>query len=91
MSKFDVEVKDVKITKVSKEEMEKLMADIQKDLYYEPTEEDTFENKVYTLLEDIEEMERCYLGKKKNKEYEEYREFIQNSKKEYDFEERGEI
>lgn len=79
MSKFDVEVKDVKITKVSKEEMEKLMADIQKDLYYEPTEED------------IEEMERCYLGKKKNKEYEEYREFIQNSKKEYDFEERGEI
>ncbi len=63
----------------TKEEIENLMNDVDKDLYYEPTEQD------------LKDMEESYYSNKKKKQEVEYEEFLANAKNEYDYEEREEI
>ena len=62
----------------AKDEIEKLMSDMKRDLYPEPTEED------------IKEMEEAFNLTQKEKQMQEFNEFIEQSKKDYDFENREE-
>ena len=80
MEKLDEEIKDIDISYViiAKDEIEKLMSDMKKDLYPEPTEED------------IKEMEEAFNLSQKEKQMQEFKEFIEQSKKDYDFEDREE-
>ena len=54
------------------------MSDMKRDLYPEPTEED------------IKEMEEAFNLTQKEKQMQEFKEFIEQSKKDYDFEDREE-
>ena len=80
MEKLDEEIKDIDTSYViiTKDEIEKLMNDMKKDLYPEPTEED------------IKEMEEAFNVTQKEKQMQEFKEFIEQSKKDYDFEDREE-
>ena len=80
MEKLDEEIKDIDTSYViiTKDEIEKLMNDMKKDLYPEPTEED------------IKEMEEEFNLTQKEKQMQEFKEFIEQSKKDYDFEDREE-
>ena len=80
MEKLDEEIKDIDTSYViiTKDEIEKLMNDMKKDLYPEPTEED------------IKEMEEAFNLTQKEKQMQEFKEFIEQSKKDYDFEDREE-
>ena len=80
MEKLDEEIKDIDTSYViiTKDEIEKLMIDMKKDLYPEPTEED------------IKEMEEAFNLTQKEKQMQEFKEFIEQSKKDYDFEDREE-
>lgn len=80
MEKLDEEIKDIDTSYVitTKDEIEKLMSDMKKDLYPEPTEED------------IKEMEEAFNVTQKEKQMQEFKEFIEQSKKDYDFEDREE-
>ena len=80
MEKLDEEIKDIDTSYViiTKDEIEKLMNDMKKDLYPEPTEED------------IKEMEEAFNLTQKEKQMQEIKEFIEQSKKDYDFEDREE-
>lgn len=80
MEKLDEEIKDIDTSYViiTKDEIEKLMNDMKKDLYPEPTEED------------IKEMEEAFNITQKEKQIQEFKEFIEQSKKDYDFEDREE-
>ena len=80
MEKLNEEIKDVDTSYViiTKDEIEKLMNDMKKDLYPEPTEED------------IKEMEEAFNLTQKEKQMQEFKEFIEQSKKDYDFEDREE-
>lgn len=80
MEKLDEEIKDIDTSYViiTKDEIEKLMSDMKQDLYPEPTEED------------IKEMEEAFNLTQKEKQMQEFKEFIEQSKKDYDFEDREE-
>ena len=80
MEKLDEEIKDIDTSYViiTKDEIEKLMSDMKRDLYPEPTEED------------IKEMEEAFTITLKEKQMQEFKEFIEQSKKDYDFEDREE-
>ena len=80
MEKLDEEIKDIDTSYViiTKDEIEKLMNDMKRDLYPEPTEED------------IKEMEEAFNLTQKEKQMQEFKEFIEQSKKDYDFEDREE-
>ena len=80
MEKLNEEIKDIDTSYViiTKDEIEKLMNDMKKDLYPEPTEED------------IKEMEEAFNITQKEKQIQEFKEFIEQSKKDYDFEDREE-
>ena len=80
MERLNEEIKDIDTSYViiTKDEIEKLMNDMKKDLYPEPTEED------------IKEMEEAFNLTQKEKQMQEFNEFIEQSKKDYDFEEREE-
>ena len=80
MEKLNEEIKDIDTSYViiTKDEIEKLMNDMKKDLYPEPTEED------------IKEMEEAFNVTQKEKQIQEFKEFIEQSKKDYDFEDREE-
>ena len=80
MEKLDEEIKDIDTSYViiTKDEIEKLMSDMKQDLYPEPTEED------------IKEMEEAFNVTQKEKQMQEFKEFIEQSKKNYDFEDREE-
>ena len=80
MEKLNEEIKDIDTSYViiTKDEIEKLMNDMKKDLYPEPTEED------------IKEMEEAFNLTQKEKQMQEFNEFIEQSKKDYDFEDREE-
>ena len=80
MEKLNKEIKDIDTSYViiTKDEIEKLMNDMKKDLYPEPTEED------------IKEMEEAFNLTQKEKQMQEFKEFIEQSKKDYDFEDREE-
>ena len=80
MKKLNEEIKDIDTSYViiTKDEIEKLMNDMKKDLYPEPTEED------------IKEMEEAFNLTQKEKQMQEFKEFIEQSKKDYDFEDREE-
>ena len=80
MEKLNEEIKDIDTSYViiTKDEIEKLMGDMKKDLYPEPTEED------------IKEMEEAFNLTQKEKQMQEFKEFIEQSKKDYDFEDREE-
>ena len=80
MEKLDEEIKDIDTSYVitTKDEIEKLMSDMKKDLYPEPTEED------------IKEMEEAFNLSQKEKQMQEFKEFIEQSKKDYNFEDREE-
>ena len=80
MEKLNEEIKDIDTSYViiTKDEIEKLMNDMKKDLYPEPTEED------------IKEMEEAFNLTQKEKQMQEFKEFIEQSKKDYDFEDREE-
>ena len=80
MEKLNEEIKDTDTSYViiAKDEIEKLMSDMKKDLYPEPTEED------------IKEMEEAFNVTQKEKQMQEFKEFIEQSKKDYDFEDREE-
>ena len=80
MEKLNEEIKDIDTSYViiTKDEIEKLMNDMKKDLYPEPTEED------------IKEMEEAFNLTQKEKQIQEFNEFIEQSKKDYDFEDREE-
>ena len=80
MEKLNEEIKDIDTSYViiTKDEIEKLMNDMKKDLYLEPTEED------------IKEMEEAFNLTQKEKQMQEFNEFIEQSKKDYDFENREE-
>ena len=80
MEKLNEEIKDIDTSYViiTKDEIEKLMNDMKKDLYPEPTEED------------IKEMEEAFNVTQKEKQMQEFKEFIEQSKKDYDFEDREE-
>ena len=80
MEKLNEEIKDAYTSYViiTKDEIEKLMSDMKKDLYPEPTEED------------IKEMEEAFNLTQKEKQMQEFNEFLEQSKKDYDFEDREE-
>ena len=80
MEKLNEEIKDIDTSYViiTKDEIEKLMSDMKNDLYPEPTEED------------IKEMEEAFNLTQKEKQMQEFKEFIEQSKKDYDFEDREE-
>ena len=80
MEKLNEEIKDIDTSYViiTKDEIEKLMSDMKQDLYPEPTEED------------IKEMEEAFNLTQKEKQMQEFKEFIEQSKKDYDFEDREE-
>lgn len=80
MERLNEEIKDIDTSYViiTKDEIEKLMNDMKKDLYPEPTEED------------IKEMEEAFNVTQKEKQMQEFKEFIEHSKKDYDFEDREE-
>lgn len=80
MERLNEEIKDIDTSYViiTKDEIEKLMNDMKKDLYPEPTEED------------IKEMEEAFNLTQKEKQMQEFNEFIEQSKKDYDFEDREE-
>ena len=80
MEKLNEEIKDIDTSYViiAKDEIEKLMSDMKKDLYPEPTKED------------IKEMEEAFNLTQKEKQMQEFKEFIEQSKKDYDFEDREE-
>ena len=80
MEKLNEEIKDIDTSYViiTKDEIEKLMSDMKRDLYHEPTEED------------IKEMEEAFNVTQKEKQMQEFKEFIEQSKKDYDFEDREE-
>ena len=80
MEKLNEEIKDIDTSYViiTKDEIKKLMSDMKKDLYPEPTEED------------IKEMEEAFNLTQKEKQIQEFKEFIEQSKKDYDFEDREE-
>ena len=80
MKKLNEEIKDIDTSYViiTKDEIEKLMSDMKQDLYPEPTEED------------IKEMEEAFNLTQKEKQMKEFKEFIEQSKKDYDFEDREE-
>ena len=80
MEKLNEEKNDIDTSYVivAKAEIEKLMSDMKKDLYPEPTEED------------IKEMEEAFNLSQKEKQMQEFKEFIEQSKKDYDFEDREE-
>lgn len=80
MERLNEEIKDIDTSYViiTKDEIEKLMNDMKKDLYPEPTEED------------IKEMEEAFNLTQKEKQIQEFNEFIEQSKKDYDFEDREE-
>ena len=80
MEKLNEEIKDIDTSYViiTKDEIEKLMSDMKQDLYPEPTEED------------IKEMEEAFNVTQKEKQMQEFKEFIEQSKKDYDFEDREE-
>lgn len=63
----------------AKEDIEKLMTDMKRELYPEPTEQD------------LEDMEKSYYLDKKKIQEQEHKEFLDNTKNEYDFEEREEM
>ena len=74
MEKLNEEIKDIDTSYViiTKDEIEKLMSDMKKDLYSEPTEED------------IKEMEEAFNVTQKEKQMQEFKEFIEQSKKDYE-------
>ena len=80
MESVNEEIKDIDTSYVviTKDEIEKLMSVMKKDLYPEPTEED------------IKEMEEAFNVTQKEKQMQEFKEFIEQSKKNYDFEDREE-
>ena len=80
MEKLNEEIKyiDTSYVIITKDEIEKLMSDMKRDLYPEPTEED------------IKEMEEAFNLTQKEKQMQEFKEFIEQSKKDYDFEDREE-
>ena len=62
-----------------KSDIEELMRDMAKDLFVEYTEED------------FRETERDFYSNKNDRVYESYKEFLEMSKSDYDYEEREEI
>ena len=66
MEKLNEEIKDIDTSYVviTKDEIEKLMSDMKRDLYPEPTEED------------IKEMEEAFNLTQKEKQMQEFKEFI---------------